>query len=266
MELELHMAASPAVSCKSGRGFLAHRSQTGPCSQQHMALGAGTCGRDALILSPPSSALRESPHPSFPPTAGPGTSAPGIIPSTFQPPCPNGELDAHYSSLAVRKICHCNKLPGAEPFGVFRWSLDALVEERARPNAGCAVLWRRATGRIQTAAGQVMRWDPGTPLPEHMGRLGLHWHSRAAPAADGEAGLDQPFGGSHLFYQSAAAEVALGFSHDAWSQAHETHFQGVGMHLPLQPCRGQSVHAVSTDSAWGLQPAGRGGGGSGRGL
>jgi len=52
VELELPMAASPAVPCEAGRGFLAHRSQAGPCSQQHMALGAGMHGRDALILSP----------------------------------------------------------------------------------------------------------------------------------------------------------------------------------------------------------------------
>lgn len=51
VELELHMAASPAVFCKAGRGFLAHRSQVGPCSQ-HVALGAGTHGRDVLILHP----------------------------------------------------------------------------------------------------------------------------------------------------------------------------------------------------------------------
>lgn len=133
------------MSCKAGRGFLAHRSHAGPCSQQHVVLGAGTRGRDALILSPLSSALRKSLHPFFPPTAGPGTFVPGIIPSIFLPPCPNGELDAGYNPLAVRTICHCNKLPGAEPFGVFRWSLDALVEERACPNAGCRVLCRRAT-------------------------------------------------------------------------------------------------------------------------
>lgn len=83
MELELHMAAPPAVSCKAGRGFFAHRSQTGPCRQQHVALGAGTRGRDALTLSPPSSALPQSLHPSFPRTAGSGTFAPGIIPPVF---------------------------------------------------------------------------------------------------------------------------------------------------------------------------------------
>lgn len=91
VELELHMAASPAVFCKAGRGFLAHGSQAGPCSQ-HAALGAGTHGRDVLILCPPSSALRGSLHPSFPPRAGPGTFAPGISPSIFLLPCPNGEL------------------------------------------------------------------------------------------------------------------------------------------------------------------------------
>lgn len=79
----MELAAPPAVSCKAGRGFFAHRSQAGPCRQQHVALGAGTCGRDALTLSPPSSALRQSPHPSFPPTAGSGTFAPGIIPPMF---------------------------------------------------------------------------------------------------------------------------------------------------------------------------------------
>lgn len=32
------------------------------------------------------------------------------------------------------------------------------------------------------------------------------WQSRAAPAAEGEGGLAQPFGGSHLFCQSATAK------------------------------------------------------------
>lgn len=137
VELELHMAASPAVPCEAGRGFLAHRSQVGPCSQQHMALGAGTHGRDPLILSPPSSSFHESSHPCFPPPAGPGTFAPGVIPSIFLPACPNGELGARYNSLAVRTTCHCDKPPGAELFGIFRWSLNGLVEERACPNAGC---------------------------------------------------------------------------------------------------------------------------------
>lgn len=145
VELELHRAAPPAAPCKAGRGFLAHRSQAEPCSQQHVALGAGTLGRDPLILSPPSLSLHKSSHPSFPPAAGPGTSAPGVIPSVFLPPCPNGELDARYNSLAVRTTCHCDKPPRAEPFGIFRWSLDALVEERACPNTGCRVLCRRAT-------------------------------------------------------------------------------------------------------------------------
>lgn len=35
----------------------------GPCSKQHMALGSGTQGRDAPILSPPSSALYMPLHP-----------------------------------------------------------------------------------------------------------------------------------------------------------------------------------------------------------